>query len=163
MQLLSCWVTWVRQSRYSLHSPSPGRSRSSLWPGWCNMEHLAPSSSPIHTYRGLPGNWLQINWVMNPLDAFRAKCLKHHEKDRPLRLDQLLCWIQLLAQLLHLLVVAETFLVILVQLQTLADVAVEARETGPVSLGRRVSHGNREDERYDVPTDLSDSWCSPRL
>lgn len=40
-------------------------------------------------------------------------------------MNQLLCRIQLLAELFHLLVVAETLLVILVQPQTLADVAAQ--------------------------------------
>lgn len=51
---------------------------------------------------------------------------------RPVLIDELLCRIQLLAELLHLLVVAETLFVVLVELQTLPDVAVSKtrRQTG---------------------------------
>lgn len=55
-------------------------------------------------------------------------CEPARQNHRPLHLDQLLCRIQLLAELLHLLVVAETLFVVLVQLQTLADVAAQRKE-----------------------------------
>lgn len=46
-------------------------------------------------------------------------------KHRPLHVNQLLCRVQLLAELFHLLVVAETLFVVLVQLQTLSDVTAQ--------------------------------------
>lgn len=53
--------------------------------------------------------------------VMQHQCVR--QKHQPLLLNQLLCWIQLFAELLHLLVVTETLFVILVKLQTLADVA----------------------------------------
>lgn len=46
-------------------------------------------------------------------------------KHRPLHVNQLLCRVQLLAELFHLLVLAETIFVVLVQLQTLSDVTTQ--------------------------------------
>lgn len=46
---------------------------------------------------------------------------------QPALLNELFCRIQLLAELFHLFVVAETLFVILVQLQTLSDVAAQGR------------------------------------
>lgn len=64
------------------------------------------------------------NWV--GLDSSETE-VAVVQKDSPLHVNQLFCWIQLLAELLHLLVVAETLFVVLVQLQTLADVAARTQ------------------------------------
>lgn len=52
---------------------------------------------------------------------------RSQKRYRPVLLDELLRRVQLLAELLHLLVVAETLLVVLVQLQALSDVAARRR------------------------------------
>ena len=44
-------------------------------------------------------------------------------------MNQLLCRVQLLAELFHLLVVAETLFVVLVQLQALSDVTAQQERT----------------------------------
>lgn len=66
----------------------------------------------------------------------------------PLFLNELFCWVKLLAELLHLLVVAETLFIILVELQTLSDVA--AKGTKLADDGAKTTRQNRGEKRPRV-------------
>lgn len=165
-----CWclqvhVAWLRSfipGVYCLHSPWPGWSRPSPWPGWCNRGHLAPSLLPPYTYQWLLDNWWQINWVMNARDARKDTCLKltptSLTESTPL-LNPAACLASSPACSgsnipCHPGPASDT-------LECCFREQINDRGEWWRGGGRSLQGG--AGECFSVPTNLSDSWCSPRV